>query len=116
MLIALTIFGVVMVNMGVFAVKFTRAVGDAGVKSTASDLAVDRLESVKAAGRYDLLETTFNGTETAIPNFPRFTRTTLIKHIGGQPTDSVDYKIVTVSVLGPKLTTPVTKSTIIGSF
>ena len=115
-LIALSILGGVLLGMGHFSVLFARTVTEAGTRSTASDLVADRLESVKANGRYDNLETVFNGTEAAVTNFSKFRRTTLIRRIGGAPSDSVDYKVVTVTVTGPRLVTPVKKSTIISSF
>ena len=115
-MIALSILGGVLLGMGHFSVLFARTVTEAGTRSTASDLVADRIESVKANGRYDNLETVFNGTESAVSGFSKFSRTTLIRRIGGAPSDSVDYKVVTVTVRGPRLTTPVKKSTIISNF
>lgn len=115
-MVALTILGIVMLGMGRFTTNFARTVSDAGIRSTASDLVADRLETVKSTGRYDLIESLYQGTESTLPGHPGYTRQTLVAHIGGAPTDSVDYKVVTVSVSAPRMTTPVKKSTVISSF
>jgi prepilin-type N-terminal cleavage/methylation domain-containing protein len=115
-LVALTVLGVVMIGMGRYTADFARTVSQAGVRSSASDLVVDRIETIKASGRYDILETTYSGIESGIPGYTGFTRRTQIVHRGGTAADSVDYKIVTVSVTGPRLTTPVKKTTVISSF
>jgi len=115
-LIALSILGGVLLGMGHFSVLFARTITEAGTRSTASDLVADRIEAVKTNGRYDNLETTFNGTENAVAGFPRFTRRTLIQRIGGAASDSVDYKVVTVTVTAPRLSSPVKKSTVISNF
>jgi prepilin-type N-terminal cleavage/methylation domain-containing protein len=114
--IALTIFGVIMVSMGAFGIKFVRAVWGAGLQSTASDLAIQRIETVKSGSLYGNLETQFVGTESSIAGYPGFTRVTHITHIGGNPTDSVDYKVVSVTVSTQRLATPVKKTTIIANF
>lgn len=115
-LVALTIMSVVMLAMGNFTANFARTVSEAGNKSTASDLVADRLETVKASGRYDLIETTYQGTETNPLGHVGFTRKTQVQRVGGSPADSVDYKVITVEVSAPRLTAPVRKSTVISSF
>jgi hypothetical protein len=40
----------------------------------------------------------------------------MVLHVGGNPADSVDYKVVTVEVTAPRLSKPVRKSTVISSF
>jgi prepilin-type N-terminal cleavage/methylation domain-containing protein len=115
-LIAMTILSVIIIGLGGFSTNFARTVSQTGMKSTASDLVADRIETVKAGGRYDLLETQFQGTESAVTGHPGFTRKTMILRVGGAPTDSVDYKVVTVEVTAARLPKPVRKSTVISSF
>jgi prepilin-type N-terminal cleavage/methylation domain-containing protein len=115
-LVALAILGIVILGMGRYAVGFARTVSEANIRSIASDLVADRIETVKSYGRYATLETTYAGTETSIPGYRGYARTTRILRVGGTPRDSVDYKVVTVSVTGPQFATPVKKSTVIPSF
>ena len=115
-MVALTILGVIMIGLGRFTTDFARTVSEAGNRSTASDLVAERLETVKSGGRYDLIESQFQGSETSVVGFKGFARRTMIQHIGGAASDSVDYKVVTVEVTGPRLSKPVRKSTVISSF
>jgi hypothetical protein len=71
---------------------------------------------VKGAPRYTAIESLYVATETNISGFSGFTRKTMVKRVGGQPTDTVDYKIITVEVSNPSLTNAVRKSTIIAPF
>lgn len=115
-MVALTILAIVMIGLGRFTTDFARTVSEAGNRSTASDLVAERLETVKSGGRYDLIETQFQGNETTIVGFGGFARRTMVNHVGGAPSDSVDYKVITVEVTGPRLSKAVRKSTVISSF
>ena len=115
-LVALTILSVVMLGLGKFTTNFARTVSESGIKSTAGDLVADRLEVVKSGSRYDLIETNFQGTEASIPGHAGFSRRTMVLHVGGSPADSVDYKVVTVEVMAPRLSKAVRKRTVISSF
>jgi type II secretory pathway pseudopilin PulG len=115
-MIAITILAAVMLSLGSFTTAFSRTVTQSNVRSTASDLAVSRMETVKSSGRYDQIETLFQGTESTLQGYPGYSRETQILHIGGSPSDSVDYKVITVVVSAPRLSTPVRKSTVISSF
>jgi hypothetical protein len=103
-------------GMAAFAGKFAHVTGQNDARDMAVQLATDRLEEVKEATVYANIEADYKGTENSIPDFPRFTRETLVKHVGGGSTDKVDYKIITVIVNGPGLETPIRKTTIISNF
>ncbi|MDQ3697619.1 MAG: prepilin-type N-terminal cleavage/methylation domain-containing protein [Gemmatimonadota bacterium] len=115
-LVALTILGIMMVGMSRFTVDFARTVTQTGVRSSAGDLVTDRIETIKANGNYATIESYFAGTEASIPGYPGFTRQTQILRVGGTPADSMDYKVITVSVTGPRLAYPARKTTVISSF
>ena len=116
-MIALAILTGSLLGMGVYITRFSHATANATVISAASDLAVERLEQIKAYGSYPTLETAYVGTETSFPSHPGIpsgmTRQTLITHT---VTASTDYKAVTVIVTAPSLSSPVKKSTIISAF
>ena len=102
--------------------KFTSNMAHQGTYSrllnTAEDLASARLETVKSATAYATIDATYTTTEASIPGAQNagFSRQTLIQHVGGQPADSVDYKVVTVIVNNPALSSPVRKTTVIAAF
>jgi Tfp pilus assembly protein PilV len=114
-LAALVILTGALTGMALFVARFARTVADSGVRATASDLVAERLETVKAAARYVQIDA-FVSTESVIAGFPRYRRQTLVRHVGGQPSDTDDYKVVTVIVTAPALRQPVKKTTVIGSF
>lgn len=113
--ISLAIFSIIVLGLGGYMSRFIRGVADNGIRSTASDLVVDRIEHIKGYGPYATLETEYAGTEPSISGYPGFSRTTEILRVGS-PTSTVDYKVITVSVSAASLATPVKKSTIISSF
>jgi hypothetical protein len=113
--VAMTLLVSVLTAMGVFAVRYAHAVTESHVRSTASDLATARLEEVKGASRYSAIDD-FAGKEASVTGYEKFSRTTLVKHVGGAAADFDDYKIVTVEVTGPGLETPVSETTVISSF
>lgn len=115
-LVALTIFGVALLGMARYSMLFSRSVNDIRWRSRAGQLAVNRLEQVKAGAVYDSIDAWFARKETAIPDAPGFTRTTLVQRTGGAAGDSVDFRTITVLVTAPGLKDTVRKTTIIANF
>jgi prepilin-type N-terminal cleavage/methylation domain-containing protein len=115
-MIALVILTGALLSLGSFVTNFTHTVATSGVRTTAGELAADRIETVKSAVKYDSLETLYAGTEATVTGHPGFSRQTIIQRVGGVPGDSVDYKIVTVVVSNQALRAPVRKTTIIADF
>lgn len=114
-IVALTILCGAMLGLGVFGVRFTHNVTEVRQRSTALDLATDRLEEVKVAANYVAVDT-YAGTETAPNGQSGFSRRTIVTRVGGSAKDVVDYKIVTVEITAPAITVPVRKTTIIANY
>jgi prepilin-type N-terminal cleavage/methylation domain-containing protein len=115
--VSLVILAGAVLGMGIFVTRFSRSVTDASIRTTADQLAADRLEEVKGATRYTQIDTLFAGITEANPQgYTGFTRRTLVKRIGGAPSDIDDYKIITVIVTTSALPKPVSKTTIISVF
>jgi prepilin-type N-terminal cleavage/methylation domain-containing protein len=112
-MIALGILTGALLGMGTFITKFSHATTDGSIIAAATDLATDRLEQVKAWNRYSTLESTFSATESSIPGYPGYVRTTQITNT---VTPQTNYKTVTVTVTKSNLTKPVKKTTIIAAF
>lgn len=114
--IALSLLGGVMLGLGAFSVRLSQETSRARMRITASQLADDRIEAVKSAPRYTAIESLYVKTEATIPGFPRFARQTSVTRMGGTVRDSFDYKIVTVQVTNPQMTSPVKKTTVIAYY
>jgi Tfp pilus assembly protein PilE len=113
LMFAITIITGVIVGLAAFVPRFMNAASKGAVVSAASDLAVDRIETIKAFPTYTTLETTFNATEAGFPTCATCTRTTTIVQ---DSTTTSNYKIVTVQVTGSLLALPASKSTVIPAF
>jgi prepilin-type N-terminal cleavage/methylation domain-containing protein len=111
--ITLVLLSGVLLYMGRYVGKFVHDTGIATAASAASDLATDKVETVKAYRNYSTLETVFNGSENVVVNNVTYTRVTLITRTVSTTTD---YKSVTVTVSASLLATPIKKSTIIAAF
>ncbi|HEY5220455.1 MAG TPA: prepilin-type N-terminal cleavage/methylation domain-containing protein [Gemmatimonadaceae bacterium] len=116
--VALLILGVALLGLALFVSRMAHAGSYSRLLGTANELAADRIETIKSALTYATLDTKFAGTETSIPGvaYSGFTRTTVIRHVGGSITDSVDYRIITVVVSNPAMTDSVRKTTVIAAF
>lgn len=115
-LIAVVILGGCVISMGGYMTRFQRAVNEANARAVGSQLAADRLELVKGHTNYVTLESTWEATEATIAGFPGYSRRTDIVRHTGTPGAPVDYMMVTVTVSGARLETPIKHSTAIARF
>jgi Tfp pilus assembly protein PilE len=113
LMFAITIIVGAIVGLAAFIPKFMNTASKGAIISAASDLAVDRIETIKAYPTYATLEATFNATEAGFATCLACTRTTTIVR---DSTTTSDYKIVTVQITGAILVLPVSKSTVIPAF
>lgn len=109
-MIALAILAGAMLGMGFFVTRLSHTAGTGMVSSTADDLAVARLEQIKAYPTYSKIDSVFVGTESSIAGYPGFTRQTYITHT---VTSTSDYKTITVKVTSSALSAPVKKTSVV---
>jgi len=114
--VALALLGGVLLSLGGFAFRLQKSTTNARITATASQLVADRIEVVKGAQKYAAIDTAFQATESPVVGYPGFVRQTIVNHIGGLPTDSVDYRVVTVEVRSARLSSPLRKTTVIAAF
>lgn len=112
-LIALVILTGAMLGMGMFVSRLAHTSGTGYEMSEAGDLAVARIEAIKAYPVYSTLEAKFVATETGISGYPGFKRQTFITRTSNS---TKDYKVVTVVVTAAALSTPMKKTSIIAAF
>lgn len=115
-IVALGLLGGVLLGMTAFGIRLAQASTVARLRATAGQLISDRIELIKSAPRYSVIDSMFVATETAVGGFPGYTRQTWVRRVGGLPTDTIDYRLITVEVRHAKLLTPMRKTTAIPPF
>jgi prepilin-type N-terminal cleavage/methylation domain-containing protein len=115
-IISLGILGSVMLSLGAYTARLSQSSSVARISETAIQLAADRMDTVRAATRYAAIESLYVASESHVAGFAQYERRTLVRHVGGAPTDTIDYRVVTVIVTHPALTSPVRRSTVIAPF
>ncbi len=118
-MIAIVIMSGAMLGLAKFGGQFEHTTATAGDMSLASDLAVARIEQVKAFRTYTSIVSTYNNVTETYPTDPvykGFTRLTKATRCALCPTTSNDYITVTATVSGRSLVTPIAKTTIIAVF
>lgn len=108
-LIALSIMSVVLLALGSLTASYLHVVTVGDRKAAALQLVDSRIDQIQMDPQYGSLEGTYAGTETNFPTLTGFTRVTTIVHVGGLG-QAVDYKKITVTVQGPTLAQPVSRS------
>lgn len=114
-IVALVILGGSLTALAVFTGRFTRATADSRIRTTAQQLAAERLEASRWSGTYAALDS-FVRTENPVTGHPGFRRETFVQRTGGAVGDTLDYKTVTVRVSHLNLAEPVRQTTIIAVF
>lgn len=114
-IVAMMILVGVLFALGAFMVQFAQASGQARLTIVANEVAAQRLDAVRTQPTYSSLAL-LAGTRAIRADFASFQETTAVKRIGGAPTDSVDYNLVTVTVTHPSMRRPVAKTTAVAAF
>ena len=114
-MVAITILATALIGLGDFMGHFAHATKVASLQQRALDLATDRSDSVKHVSTYASIDS-MAGTQTIAADSSTYSLETIVDHVGGGPTDTLDYRVVTVAVTPPTSTTPIRKTTIISAF
>ncbi len=109
LLMALGILTAVLLALGVASGHFIREATLSERRAAALELVDSRVDEIQMFPVYPALDTAFTGTETGFATLAGFIRTTAITHVGGlgQPND---FKRVTVTVVGPGVNPPVSRT------
>jgi prepilin-type N-terminal cleavage/methylation domain-containing protein len=114
-IVALMLLVVAVTGMEQAAVNMFRRNSASQVKLSASQLAEDRIDLIKLEPIYANLPS-YAASETAIPGFPSFERTTVVVQRRDSTFRGVrDYRVVTVRVAAPGLSQPVIRVHSIGA-
>jgi Tfp pilus assembly protein PilV len=105
--VALTILMVVMLALITMTGRTVHVSTTSDREQAAIQLATDRTDLVRTDPSYADLDSNYTGEEDSFPTLPGFTRTTVVAH---DTTDGHDYKVISVTVDGPGLNAPVTRT------
>jgi prepilin-type N-terminal cleavage/methylation domain-containing protein len=115
-ILAIVILSGAMLGLARFGQQFQHNTSTSGMQVIASDLATQRLETIKGFRNYASLITTYGATTETFAGDPVYGGFTRYTKTISTSTATDDYVTVTVSVTGNNLTTPIKKSTKIAKF
>jgi prepilin-type N-terminal cleavage/methylation domain-containing protein len=119
-IVAMIILTGVLLVLGAFSAKFAQANGQAHLIITANEIATARLDEIRTQPTYASLNAL--ASPVATPDSIRtdnttFVRRTFVRRVGGiAATDSVDYKLMTVTVSHPSMKKVISKTTAIAAY
>lgn len=114
-IVAMMLLTTVVLALGSFTMKLARANGQAHLVIAANEIASQRLDEARQQPTYSSISLLAESTSVTY-DFLKFGRQTVVQRIGGAPTDSVDYRLITVIVSHPSMTKAVSKTTAIAAF
>lgn len=108
-MIALVILTVVVLGLATATAQVVHVVTLSDRNAAAIQLADGRIEEVQMSPDYNSLDTLFAGTESSFPGLAGYVRETKIVRVGGLG-QTQDYKKITVTVTGPGVSDPVSRT------
>jgi prepilin-type N-terminal cleavage/methylation domain-containing protein len=106
--------GVILV-LGGFSFKFSRATGQAHLVITANEIAASRMDMVRQQQTYDAVALLAQTDSVVYKDFTTFNMRTDVSRVGNA-TSTQDYRYVTVTVTHPSMTKVISKTTAIAAF
>ena len=103
-LVAVTILATALIGLGDFMGNFAHVTRISSLQQRALDLASDRLDSASHCDSYAAIDT-MAGTQLVAADSSVYVLQTIVDHVGGGPSDSVDYRVVTVGMVTATVTT-----------
>lgn len=113
-IVALLILTTAVLGLAGSATRLTTAAAGAERRAQALYAAEDRIGRIEVDGRYAALDSLYSGVESDVP-LPGFTRTTSVEHVLETTPAALDYKIVSVLVAGPGLTSSIERHRVVAA-
>ncbi len=114
-IVAMLLLVSVVLVLGGFSAKFAQATGQAHLIVLANEIASTRLDGVRQQPTFAAIDSMMR-LDTVKADFSKYAVRTQVVRIGGAITDSVDYKVITVTVTHPAMRKTVSKTTAIAAF
>lgn len=108
-MMALVILAIVILGMATTTAQVLHVVTLSDRNAAAIQLVDGRVEEIQMDPDYNGLDSAYAGIESSFPTLPGYTRETRIARIGGLG-QTQDYKKITVTVTGPGLDGPVSRT------
>ena len=112
LMLALVLLTIVLVSLAQHTGIFLHSVATSTARTTAAEVARERIGLVSMDPSYTTLAATWSGTQTGFPGFPRMRRSTTVQRITGVA-PARDYTVVTVRVSEPTMGQPVDVTTVV---
>ena len=115
LVVAIVVLSAGILGLAASTSYMVRAASSSGLRAEALQAVEGRISHIVMDPRYYHLDSLYVGEETDIPGLYGMTRTTAIVHTRTVSDGRItDYKKVTVTVEGPGLANPVTRTVIVG--
>jgi prepilin-type N-terminal cleavage/methylation domain-containing protein len=113
--VALVIMAIAVMGLQLVAASMLTQTGTAQIELAAAQLAEDRVDFIMLEPVYDSLPR-YVGTESNLPDFPGFVRTTAIARTRDSTAAGItDFRRITVSVAAPRLRAPIVRTVTIAT-
>jgi hypothetical protein len=115
--ISLSILAVALFGLGSTTARLTRVAVDAEIRAIALQAVEDRISRIRMHPAYQELASVFAESDSEMPELPGYQRTTVLRRVmepGSIPGTRVDYTQITVTVDGPGLAKPISRTVAIG--
>jgi prepilin-type N-terminal cleavage/methylation domain-containing protein len=114
-MVAMMLLTTVMLALGAFTARFAMANGQARLMITANEIAGTKLDQIRTTATYAAIDGLADSVKVT-KDFTDFSVITKVKHVGGTPTDSTDYRLMTVVVKHPAMKRQIMKTTALAAF
>lgn len=112
MMIALVVLTIVLTTVARYTGMYLHTVATSTARTTAAEVARERIGLVDMDPSYLTLAATWGGTLTGFPGYPSMVRATTVLRVTGAIPPR-DYTIVTVRVTEPTMGTPIDVTTVV---
>ena len=106
-MMALAVMATVLLAMATSTASFLQIVTVADRNIAAQQLVDSRIDLIQMDPNYNDLASNYVGTESNFPTLEGYTRTTTIRQV---PAGTPNYQVITVTVQGPGLAQPVSRT------
>jgi Tfp pilus assembly protein PilV len=114
-MVAMMLLTTVMLALGAFTARFAMANGQARLIVAANEIAGTKLDAIHTQPTYVAIDALADSVLVR-RDYTDFTVVTKVKRIGGTPSDSTDYRLMTVTVTHPAMKKSVMKTTAMAAF
>ena len=117
MIISLVILGVAILGLTSTTARLARVAVQAENKALALQAVEDRISRIRLHPVYQQLDSLFTESAVEIPSLPEYTRSTSLTRIiepGEREGKYIDYTRITVTVNGPGLEEPISRTVAVG--